>query len=121
MSTDITSQKEEHLPEKHPGVELTEKPFDIDEEDENSPSVWVLGFFFTAIGAVITQYNFFRTTYSSYSIFFLSLNPGPFNIKEHAAIGIAVNSGASAAYAVDILAATDLFLEYRIDAIGGIL
>ncbi|KFH62041.1 hypothetical protein MVEG_12195 [Podila verticillata NRRL 6337] len=73
MSTDITSQKEEHLPEKHPGVELTEKPFDIDEEDENSPSVWVLGFFFTAIGAVITQYNFFRTTYSSYSIFFVNL------------------------------------------------
>ncbi|KAG0029822.1 hypothetical protein BGZ82_007715 [Podila clonocystis] len=169
MSTDTTPQKEDRLSEKHPEVELTEKPLGIDGGAENSPieavrmavpvtddpllpvitfRFWVLGFIFTAIGAVITQYNFFRTTYSSYSIFFVnlatyylgkvmarilpkfkvsligqefSLNPGPFNIKEHAAIGIAVNSGASAAYAVDILAATDLFLEYRIDAIGGIL
>ncbi|KAF9411202.1 hypothetical protein BGZ94_001414 [Podila epigama] len=163
MATDIPP-KEEFPPEKQ-----NEKSLDEVDEPENSPieavrmavpitddvtlpvvtfRFWVLGGIFTAIGAVITQYNFFRTTYSSYSIFFVnlatfylgklmarilptyavtiagltfSLNPGPFNIKEHAAIGIAVNSGASAAYAVEILAATDLFLDYRIDAIGGIL
>ncbi|KAF9296087.1 hypothetical protein BGZ74_010475 [Mortierella antarctica] len=90
MSTDTAPQKEEYLPEKHPEVELAEKL----DEAENSPieavrmavpvtddpllpvitfRFWVLGFLFTAIGATITQYNFFRTTYSSYSIFFVNL------------------------------------------------
>ncbi|KAG0263989.1 hypothetical protein DFQ27_001522 [Actinomortierella ambigua] len=164
----MSSIKEETPAEKFTD-DTAEKPLDIDEEEENSPieavrmavpitddptlpvitfRFWLLGAIFTAIGAVITQYNFFRTTYSSYSIFFvnlssfylgklmarflptfkvtlfgqeMSLNPGPFNIKEHAAIGITCNAGAAAAYAVDILATTDLFLNYRISAIGGIL
>ncbi|KAG0242482.1 hypothetical protein BGW41_004050 [Actinomortierella wolfii] len=168
MSTDTKPQKEE-LSEKHLEAVEVEKVQDITEEPENSPieavrmavpitddptlpvitfRFWILGALFTAIGATITQYNFFRTTYSSYSIFFvnlgsfylgklmarylpkasfnlfgqsLSFNPGPFNIKEHAAIGIACNAGAAAAYAVDIMAATDLFLNYRISALGGIL
>ncbi|KAG0263991.1 hypothetical protein DFQ27_001524 [Actinomortierella ambigua] len=167
---ELSSRTEGYAPEK------TTKDFDaekgsisLDEEPENSPveavrmavpitddptlpiitfRFWVLSFIFTALGAVITQYNFFRSTSATYSIFFVnlvtyslgkamarllpktkvslfgydfSLNPGPFNIKEHSTIGIAVNTGASAAYAVDILAATDLFLEYRINAIGSLL
>ncbi|KAG0046037.1 hypothetical protein BGZ83_008764, partial [Gryganskiella cystojenkinii] len=50
-----------------------------------------------------------------------SLNPGPFNIKEHALIGIAVGTGAGSAYAIDILAATDLFLDFRVNALGSLL
>ncbi|KAG9325167.1 hypothetical protein KVV02_002021 [Mortierella alpina] len=109
---------------------------------------WLISFFFTALGATVQQYYFFRSSSGTYSIFFvnlvsftlgkamartlserkftvlgqtLSLNPGPFNIKEHALIGIAVSTGAGSAYAIDILSATDLFLGYRINALGSIL
>lgn len=109
---------------------------------------WLLSFLFTALGATIQQYYFFRSTSGAFSIFFvnlvtysfgrglarilptskvtlfgqeLSLNPGPFNIKEHALIGIAVSTGASAAYAIDILSATDIFLDYRINFIGSMI
>lgn len=109
---------------------------------------WLLSFLFTALGATIQQYYFFRSTSGAFSIFFvnlvtfslgkglarimptakitlfgqdLSLNPGPFNIKEHALIGIAVSTGASAAYAIDILSATDIFLDYRINFLGSMI
>ncbi|KAF9205686.1 hypothetical protein BGZ49_003705 [Haplosporangium sp. Z 27] len=141
----------------------------LEEEQENSPieavrtavpitddttlqsvtfRFWVLSFLFTALGATVTQYYFFRSASATYSIFFvnlvtysmgkgmarilpttqfkvfgkvLSLNPGPFNIKEHALIGVAVSTGASSAYAIDILAATDLFLGFRINAVGSLV
>ncbi|KAG0212621.1 hypothetical protein BGX33_003436 [Mortierella sp. NVP41] len=57
-------------------------------------------------------------TIGSYS---MSLNPGPFNIKEHAVIGIAVSTAATSAYAIDILTATDLFLKHRINAFGSFI
>ncbi|KAF8926506.1 hypothetical protein BGZ58_011126 [Dissophora ornata] len=109
---------------------------------------WIISFLFTALGATIQQYYFFRSTSGSFSISFvnlvsysmgkamarilpgnkisvfgqeLSLNPGPFNIKEHALIGIAVSTGAGAAYAIDILSATDIFLNFRINALGSLL
>ncbi|KAF8929576.1 OPT oligopeptide transporter protein-domain-containing protein [Dissophora ornata] len=109
---------------------------------------WVISFFFSVIGAVIQQYYFYRSTSGSFSIFFvnlasysmgkgmakvlptssfnffgykMSLNPGPFNIKEHALIGIAVSTAAGAAYAIDILSATDIFLNHRIGALGSLL
>ncbi|KAG0292254.1 hypothetical protein BGZ98_002653 [Dissophora globulifera] len=109
---------------------------------------WIISFFFSVIGAVIQQYYFYRSTSGSFSIFFvnlasyamgkvlarilptgsiaigsfsMSLNPGPFNIKEHALIGIAASTAASAAYAIDILSATDLFLDHRIGALGSLL
>ncbi|KAK3847071.1 MAG: OPT oligopeptide transporter protein-domain-containing protein [Linnemannia gamsii] len=50
-----------------------------------------------------------------------SLNPGPFNIKEHALIGIAVSTASTSAYAIEILAAMDLFLHHRINALGAIV
>ncbi|KAF9217694.1 hypothetical protein BGZ59_001122 [Podila verticillata] len=141
----------------------------LEEEQENSPieavrlvvpitddptlpvvtfRFWLLSFLFTALGATIQQYYFFRSTSGAFSIFFvnlvtysmgralarhlpttkvtffgqeLSLNPGPFNIKEHALIGIAVSTGASAAYAIDILSATDIFLDYRINFVGSMI
>ncbi|KAK3821392.1 MAG: OPT oligopeptide transporter protein-domain-containing protein [Benniella sp.] len=109
---------------------------------------WIISFLFTALGATVQQYYFFRSTSGTYSIFFvnlisysmgkamarilpenkisafgygMSLNPGPFNIKEHALIGISVSTGAGAAYAIEILSATDLFLGFRINVLGSLL
>ncbi|KAF8976223.1 hypothetical protein BGZ46_008446, partial [Entomortierella lignicola] len=109
---------------------------------------WVLSFIFSVIGSVIWQYYYFRSTTGTFSNYFvilvtyplgkfmarvlptrsvtifgysMSLNPGPFNIKEHALIGITVNTAAGSAYAIDILAATDLFLHYRVAPLGSIL
>ncbi|KAF9198035.1 hypothetical protein BGZ49_001266 [Haplosporangium sp. Z 27] len=109
---------------------------------------WVLSFIFSVVGSVIWQYYYFRSTSGTFSIYFvilvtyplgklmakilptysvsvfgfgMSLNPGPFNIKEHALIGITVSTAAQSAYAIDILAATDLFLHYRVAPLGAIL
>ncbi|KAF9275028.1 hypothetical protein BGZ68_000172 [Mortierella alpina] len=109
---------------------------------------WVISSFFCVIGAVIEQYYYYRSTVGTFSIFFvnlasyalgkgmakvlpsrkitlagytMSLNPGPFNIKEHALIGISVSTAANAAYATHILSATDLYLNYRVNALGALL
>ncbi|KAF8943272.1 hypothetical protein BGZ47_005624 [Haplosporangium gracile] len=109
---------------------------------------WVISTFFGIIGAVIQEYYYFRATNGVFSIFFvnlasyalgktmarifptkairigkfsLSLNPGPFNIKEHVLIGITVSTAATAAYAIAILATMDLHFEYRINALGSLL
>ncbi|KAF9297460.1 hypothetical protein BGZ74_009816 [Mortierella antarctica] len=165
-------QKAAYLTEKR-SADFNEKihadDIALEEEQENSPieavrlvvpitddptlpvvtfRFWLLSFLFTALGATIQQYYFFRSTSGAFSIFFvnlvtfslgkglarimptakitlfgqdLSLNPGPFNIKEHALIGIAVSTGASAAYAIDILSATDIFLDYRINFLGSMI
>lgn len=79
-------------------------------------SYFVLSTIFVALGAVISQISWFRTTSASYSMFFVqivsywlgnvmarilpakdvdlgffkfSLNPGPFSIKEHVLITLA--------------------------------
>ncbi|KAF9563039.1 hypothetical protein EC968_005033 [Mortierella alpina] len=109
---------------------------------------WTISFFFCVIGAVIEQYYYYRSTTGTFSIFFvslasyalgkgmakvlpsrkvtlagytMSLNPGPFNIKEHAMIGISVSTAASAAYATHMLSTTDLYLNYRVGALGSLL
>ncbi|KAG9070166.1 hypothetical protein KI688_009498 [Linnemannia hyalina] len=109
---------------------------------------WVLSLFFGVIGSVITQFYYYRVAVGYFSIYFvnlasyalgtgmakflpksqltiggcsMSLNPGPFNIKEHCLIGIAVSTASSSAYAIDILSATDLFLNHRINAFGSIV
>ncbi|KAK3814143.1 MAG: OPT oligopeptide transporter protein-domain-containing protein [Benniella sp.] len=108
---------------------------------------WVLSFFFSVIASVIKQYYFFRTTLGVFSIFFVNLvsyvlgnwmakvlpsrisigsfgvtlNPGPFNIKEHALIGIAVSTSSASALAIDILASTDLYLHHRINPFGALV
>ncbi|KAJ6577596.1 OPT oligopeptide transporter protein-domain-containing protein [Mycena capillaripes] len=83
---------------------------------------FVLSGAFTALGAWLTQMGFFRTTYIPYSVYFVQiaslycgklmaaslpsrkigfgkysfeLNPGPFTIKEHVAIVLAANTGAT--------------------------
>ncbi|KAF9120414.1 hypothetical protein BGX30_003178 [Mortierella sp. GBA39] len=109
---------------------------------------WILSLFFSIIGSVINEYYYFRVNYGTFSIYFVNLasyalgtgmarilptnkltiggysmsfNPGPFNIKEHAVIGIAVSTASTVAYATDILTVTDLFLNHRINALGSIV
>lgn len=83
---------------------------------------FVISAIFTALGAWLTQMGFFRTTYIPYSIYFVQiaslyvgrfmarvlpskrvgygrfsfeLNPGEFSIKEHVAVVLAANTGAT--------------------------
>ncbi|CAG8483621.1 21933_t:CDS:10 [Gigaspora margarita] len=108
---------------------------------------WVLSTFFTVLGAAISVFYYFRANVLIYSIFFVilasyiagkwlekilptkkfhirnwefSLNPGPFNYKEHACIAAAANAGGSAAYA-DIIAIQELFYNTKVSFIVGYL
>ncbi|KAJ3821044.1 OPT oligopeptide transporter protein-domain-containing protein [Lentinula raphanica] len=87
-----------------------------------TPRFFFLSGTLTALGAWLTQMGYFRTTYIPYSIYFVQivalyfgrilastlpqkqigrgrfsfdLNPGPFSIKEHVAIVLAANTGAT--------------------------
>ncbi|GJJ75282.1 hypothetical protein EMPS_07640 [Entomortierella parvispora] len=109
---------------------------------------WIFSLFFGAIGAIINQYYYFRTTSGTFPMFFvnfatyamgtalarilptrsftiggfsMSLNPGPFNVKENAMIYIAVGTAAGSAYAIDILVCTDLYLNERMNALGALI
>lgn len=53
--------------------------------------------------------------------FAFTLNPGPFNHKEHILISILAGSGSGAAYGADIIAVQDLYYHQNIGPIGGIL
>ncbi|KIK57919.1 hypothetical protein GYMLUDRAFT_246574 [Collybiopsis luxurians FD-317 M1] len=90
----------------------------------------------TALGAWLTQMGFFRTTYIPYSIYFVQiaslyfgrilasslpqkklgfgkysfdLNPGPFSVKEHVAIVLAANTGATNNLGDYVLAPLQIF------------
>ncbi|KAJ3992066.1 OPT oligopeptide transporter protein-domain-containing protein, partial [Lentinula boryana] len=92
----------------------------------------------TALGAWLTQMGFFRTTYIPYSIYFVQiaalyfgrvlafalpqkqiglgrlsfdLNPGPFSIKEHVAIVLAANTGATNNLGDYVLAPLQIFYD----------
>lgn len=101
---------------------------------QNTLRVWVLGFILTTLGCgmntlfafhsptfVITTFvtsilafplgKFWAKVVPDVKIFGLALNPGPFNLKEHAIITImgSVSFGGGAAYATDILTAQNKF------------
>ncbi|KAK9103939.1 hypothetical protein Sjap_021193 [Stephania japonica] len=59
---------------------------------------------------VITKRNFFQGTR-----FEFSLNPGPFNVKEHVLITIFANAGAGSVYAMHVLSAVKLFYKRKMD------
>ncbi|RIB16524.1 OPT family small oligopeptide transporter [Gigaspora rosea] len=107
---------------------------------------WVLSTFFTVLGAAISVFYYFRANVLLYSIFFVilasyiggkwlekilptkkfrirnwefSLNPGPFNYKEHACIAAAANAGGVAAYAVDIISIQELFYDTKVNFLVG--
>ncbi|CAJ0894025.1 11034_t:CDS:10 [Entrophospora sp. SA101] len=111
---------------------------------ENSP----IPMFFTVLGAAISQFYYFRSNGGGYSVFFVllvshvlgkwmsnvlptkqiqiynwkfSLNPGPFNIKEHVCIAVAAAAGGGTAYATDIIAIRQLFYGDSANFLLGIL
>lgn len=109
---------------------------------------WLMATFFTILGAVVSQIYYFRPNILIFSVFFVqlvtyplgrlmekalprrdfnffgmkfSLNPGPFNVKEHLLIGISTTAGGSIAYAIDILATTALFYNRPLHPVPSIL
>ncbi|KAI8576592.1 hypothetical protein K450DRAFT_256344 [Umbelopsis ramanniana AG] len=109
---------------------------------------WFLGTIFCILGAAVSQFYFFRSNSLGYSSFFVtlvsyplgvllarilpnrewsigrfsfSLNPGPFNIKEHCLIVIMASTGGGSAYATDILAIQDLYYQQDLGPLGSIL
>ncbi|KAF0532938.1 OPT family small oligopeptide transporter [Gigaspora margarita] len=97
---------------------------------------WVLSTLFTSLGAAVSEFYYFRSNGGGYSIFFVllvsyivgkwmarvlpvdefkfykwkfTLNPGPFNVKEHVLIAVAAGAGGGSAYGTDIIAIQDLF------------
>nr|CAG8445277.1 4059_t:CDS:10 [Entrophospora candida] len=108
---------------------------------------WVLSTFFTILGAAISQFYYFRSNGGTYSVFFVllashvfgkwmadvlpkkqyqickwkfSLNPGPFNIKEHVCIAVASAAGGGTAYGTDIIAIQQLFYGESANFLMGI-
>ncbi|KAL5822961.1 hypothetical protein ACOSQ4_020861 [Xanthoceras sorbifolium] len=94
-------------------------------DDPNMPVVtfrmWVLGILSCVILAFVNQFFWYRTQplmISSISaqiavgtLFEFSMNPGPFNIREHVLITIFANSGAGTVYAAHILTAVKLLYK----------
>ncbi|CAG8158002.1 unnamed protein product [Penicillium olsonii] len=108
---------------------------------EDDPSLPVITFrsillsaIFCAIGSVISQLSYFRTTYAPFPVFFVilasdplgrflarvlpdyriplgkysfSLNPGPWSTKEHAIVGLAANAGSQGQWAMRPLLVED--------------
>ncbi|GAA5961932.1 hypothetical protein JCM21900_001152 [Sporobolomyces salmonicolor] len=100
--------------------------------------VILLGTILCVLGASVSQLFFFKSNAPSFSSFFIiliayplgrwmerilpeRLNPGPFNKKEHLLIGVLAGSGASAAYAGEIVAVQELFYHSNLGTFGGLL
>ncbi|CAG8512033.1 7682_t:CDS:2 [Ambispora leptoticha] len=109
---------------------------------------WLLGTIFTVLGAAVSQYSWFRSNALPYSIPFVqlatyplgnflaavlpkhyfnflgwkwTLNPGPFNIKEHVLISVAVSTGGIVAYATYVLSIQALFYNQDIGLVGSLI
>ncbi|KAK4050273.1 hypothetical protein OIV83_003594 [Microbotryomycetes sp. JL201] len=95
-----------------------------------TPRVFILG--------TLLCLFFFKSNAPSFSSFFIiliafplghaltrvlpeSLNTGPFNKKEHLLIGVLAASGASAAYAGEIISVQDLYYKTDLGTFGGLL
>ncbi|KAF0449703.1 opt family small oligopeptide transporter [Gigaspora margarita] len=109
---------------------------------------WVLSSLFTSLGAALSEFYYFRPNGGTFSMFFVllvsyilgvwmekvlptrtfkfknwkfSLNPGPFNVKEHVCIFVAAGAGGGSAYATDIIAIKDLFYNTKVNFLNGFL
>ncbi|CAI2169826.1 18648_t:CDS:10 [Funneliformis geosporum] len=107
---------------------------------------WVLSTFFTTLGAGISTFYLYRPNGQIYSVFFVllasffmgqmmskvlptrtfriwrwefSLNPGPFNVKEHVCIVVAASTGGTSAYAIEIISIQELFYNTHIPFLKG--
>ncbi|GAA5821476.1 hypothetical protein JCM10212_002122 [Sporobolomyces blumeae] len=101
--------------------------------------VVVLGTLLCVLGAAISQLFFFKSNAPSFSTFFIILlslplgnlcarflpaklnHPAPFSKKEHVLVGILASSGASAAYAGEILSVQELYYHSDLGVVGGLL
>ncbi|KAG0361897.1 hypothetical protein BGX24_005234, partial [Mortierella sp. AD032] len=121
------------------------------DDDPTLPTVtfryFVLSTIFVALGAVISQISWFRTTSASYSMFFVqivsywlgnlmartlpakdvnlgffkfSLNPGPFSIKEHVLITLAASAGATSNLGEIIVSVKDIFYDEQMHPLAAI-
>ncbi|GAA5905962.1 OPT family oligopeptide transporter [Sporobolomyces salmoneus] len=112
-------------------------------DDPSLPTLTIRGFLLgTALcilGAAISQLFFFKSNAPSFSSFFIilvayplgkwlahilpdSLNhPAPFSKKEHVLVGVLASSGASAAYAGEIIAVQELYYHSDLGVFGGLL
>ncbi|KAA1478168.1 OPT oligopeptide transporter [Dentipellis sp. KUC8613] len=121
-------EEDSPYPEVRSAVSNTDDP----EMPCSTPRAWVFGIFWAIIIPGVNQFFFFRypsvTIYSivpqlltfplmkiweriipSVRIFGLSMNPGPFTVKEHVIITIMAAVGAQSAYATDIVAVQRVF------------
>lgn len=108
----------------------------------------IIGSFFAALGAAVAQLFFYKSNSPGFSPYFVilvsmpigrwmarnlpdrivrlplvgpvALNPGPFSIKEHLLIAIIASSGATSAYASDILNIQVLFFNQRMSALSSL-
>ncbi|GAA6026094.1 hypothetical protein JCM8202_002520 [Rhodotorula sphaerocarpa] len=103
-----------------------------------TPRVLILGTILCIFGASVSQLFFFKSNAPSFSSFFIillsyplgtwsdkilpaSLRSGPFRKKEHMLIGILASSGASAAYAGEIVSVQSLYYKQDLGTFGGLL
>ncbi|BGP25943.1 hypothetical protein JCM10295v2_004886 [Rhodotorula toruloides] len=103
-----------------------------------TPRVWILGTLLCIFGAAVSQLFFFKSNAPSFSSFFIilvahplggwmdrlvpdSLRRGAWNKKEHMLVGILAGSGASAAYAGEIISVQDLYYHSDLGNFGGLL
>lgn len=104
----------------------------------------LLGSLFTVLGAGMSQLFFYKSNAPSFSSYFVilvtlplarwmarvlpdrqvnilgfrfNLNPGPFSVKEHVLIAVTVSSGATSAYASDIINIQELFFGEHMSAL----
>ncbi|KAG0283561.1 hypothetical protein BGZ97_008486, partial [Linnemannia gamsii] len=122
------------------------------DDDPSLPTItfryFVLSTIFSALGAVISQVSWFRTTAAPYSMFFVqivsywlgtlmaraipsqeinlfglckfSLNPAPFSIKEHVLITITASSAASFNMGEVVVSVKDIFYEEKMHPLAAI-
>ncbi|ORX39348.1 OPT oligopeptide transporter protein-domain-containing protein [Kockovaella imperatae] len=109
--------------------------------------VLLIGSFFCLLGASASQIFYFKSNAPSFSSYFiilatyplghglanerfiprgqrflgLELNPGPFSIKEAILVSVLASSGATSAYATDILAIMDLYFHVTLGPISSII
>ncbi|WFD22648.1 hypothetical protein MEQU1_001322 [Malassezia equina] len=108
----------------------------------------VLGTLFTILGAGMSQLFFYKSNAPSFSSYFVilvtlplarwmakvlpdrvvnifgwrfQLNPGPFSVKEHVLIAVIVSSGATSAYASDIINIQELFFGQHMSALPSLV
>ncbi|KAG4420066.1 hypothetical protein IFR04_006825 [Cadophora malorum] len=92
----------------------------IDVEDDPTLNPWTFRTFFLGLGlscfgSVLQEIFYFKPQTIYVSVVFLTgsigrfLNPGPFNMKEHASITLMASAASQSALATEALAAQDLF------------